>query len=327
MTALSTGKEAPVLVVTPNTCTDVTTWLAALVPGTVSRSTRTVSTAGGKGVNVCRTLRALGRPHRLLGLAPADDPRLATLLAAEGCDFVPVPHRGQGRIAMIFLEEDGRVSVVNGRGPEPTDWDTDSLLPRIAAELDTVPAVACSGSLPPGIPLDTYGRVVDLAHARSLPAFVDAAPAVLEATLSHEPDLVSPNVGEAEALLHGRTDEHVEEEGDDLLERCVEASRALHARGARRAVVTAGSHGAALTTAAGSTWIGAARVRVVNPIGAGDSFLAGTTHALVDGADDVAAVRYGMAVAAAAVQHETGGMLDAALVAPALGALPEAVPA
>lgn len=315
------------LIVTPNTCTDVTTWLTTLVPGTVSRSTRTASSAGGKGVNVCRTLRALGRPHRLLGLAPADDPRLATLLAAEGCAFVPVPHRGQGRIAMIFLEDGGRVTVVNGRGPEPEDWDVDSLLPLVTAQLADVPAVACSGSLPPGIPLDTYGRVVDAAHARSLPAFVDAAPAVLDATLPHEPDLVSPNLGEAESLLHGRTDEHVEETGDDLRERGVEASRALFARGARRAVVTVGSHGAALTTAAGSTWLTAARVPVVNPIGAGDSFHAGTSHALLDGADDVAAVRYGMAVAAAAVQHETGGMLDPTLVAPTLAALPQGVPA
>ena len=48
------------IVVTPNTCIDVTTWLPSLVPGSVSRATRTEVTAGGKGVNVCRTLRALG---------------------------------------------------------------------------------------------------------------------------------------------------------------------------------------------------------------------------------------------------------------------------
>lgn len=315
------------LVVTPNTCIDVTTWLAALTPGTVSRSTRTLSTAGGKGVNVCRSLRALGRTPRLVGLSPVEDGRLEQLLAAEGTAFVPVPHRGQGRVAMIFLEEDGRVTVVNGRGPEPDAWDPAAFLPRVRAELAGAPAVACSGSLPPGLPETSYAEVVAAAHERGIEAFVDAAPAVLAATLPSGPDLVSPNVGEAEALLHGRTDEHVEESGDDLVDRCLEASRELHARGARRAVVTAGSHGAALSTAGGTWWIGAARVPVANPIGAGDSFLAGTSAALVDGAGDVEAVRYGMAVAAAAVQHEQGGMLDPALVAPALAALPEAVTA
>ncbi len=313
------------LVVTPNTCIDVTTWLGVLVPGTVGRSRRTASTAGGKGVNVCRTLRSLGRSPRLVGLSPAEDPRLERFLAEEGTDFVPLHHRGQGRIALVVLEDDGRVTVVNGRGPEPEDWDPEELHRRVAVELGGAPAVACSGSLPPGLPEDSYGRVVEAAHARGIEAYVDAAPAPLAATLPFGPDLVSPNIGEAEALLHGRTDEHVEESGDDLADRCLEAARELHSRGARRAVVTAGSHGAALTTSDGSWWLTSARVPVVNPIGAGDSFLAGAADALLRGAADVEAVRHGMAVAAAAVQHEVGGMLDPGLVAPALASLPEGV--
>ncbi len=317
------------LVVTPNTCIDVTTWLATLLPGSVSRATRTEVTAGGKGVNVCRTLRALGDRPRLIGLTPASDPRLADLLAAEGCDFVPVHHRGQSRLALILLEDAGRVTVVNGRGPEPDEWDRDELLATITQQVHrTAPAaVLCSGSLPPDVPPTLYADVVRAAHARGVPAYVDAAPAVLAATLPSGPDLVSPNVGEVEALLLGRADEHVEEEGDDLADRCTTAARELHARGARRAVVTAGSHGAALSTAEGTWWIDAVRVPVANPIGAGDSFLAGTAHALAGGARDVDAVRHGMAVAAAAVQHERGGMLDATLVDGLLQRLAQGVPA
>lgn len=317
------------LVVTPNTCIDVTTWLSALVPGSVSRATRTEVTAGGKGVNVCRTLQALGDTPRLVGLSPTSDPRLADLLAAEGCDFLPVPHTGQARLALILLEDAGRVTVVNGRGPEPHQWDHDQLLATIADQLETTrpPAVLCSGSLPPDVPTSLYFDVVEAAHARGVPAYVDAAPAVLQATLPSEPDLVSPNVGEVESLLFGRTDENVEEEGDDLVDRCLSASRELHARGARRAVVTAGSHGAALTTADGTWWVEALCVPVANPIGAGDSFLAGTAHALATGAGDLAAMRHGMAVAAAAVQHERGGMLEAALVDGILRRMAPGVPA
>ncbi len=317
------------LVVTPNTCIDVTTWLPSLVPGSVSRATRTEVTAGGKGVNVCRTLRALGGRPRLIGLSAASDPRLAELLAAEGCDFLPVPHRGQTRLALILLEDAGRVTVVNGRGPEPHEWDHDELLATIAAQLDAThpAAVLCSGSLPPDVPPTLYADVVEAGHARGVPVHVDAAPAVLGATLASGPGLVSPNVGEVESLLYGRTDENVEEQGDDLVDRCVAAARELHARGARRAVVTAGSHGAALSTADGTWWVDAVTVPVANPIGAGDSFLAGTAHALATGADDVAAVRHGMAVAAAAVQHERGGMLDPALVDGILERLSQGVPA
>ena len=317
------------LVVTPNTCIDVTTWLPSLVPGSVSRATRTEVTAGGKGVNVCRTLRALGGTPRLVGLSAQDDPRLADLLAAEGCDFLPVPHHGQSRLALILLEDAGRVTVVNGRGPEPHEWSPDELLATVTDQVATTgpAAVLCSGSLPPDVPPTLYAEVVAIGHARGVPVFVDAAPAGLGAPLASGPDLVSPNLGEVESLLHGRTDEHVEEEGDDVVDRCVAASRELHARGARRAVVTAGSHGAALTTSAGTWWVDAVRVPVANPIGAGDSFLAGTAHALAHGADDVSALRHGMAVAAAAVQHERGGMLDATLVGGLLERLSPGVPA
>lgn len=307
------------LVVTPNTCIDITTWLSTLVPGTVSRSRRTFQSAGGKGVNVCRTMRALGHPSRLIGLSPQEDRRLELMLADEGCDFVPIVHQGPGRVCLIFLEDDGRSSVVNGRGPDPGQWDLGGLLPTIADELDRASGVICSGSLPPGLSDGTYGDVVTAAHQRSRPAFVDAAPAVLAATLPSAPDLVSPNLGEAEALLHGRTEERVEEDfSDELIDRCLDAATKLHDRGAQRAVVTAGSHGAALVTDAGGWWLSAASVPVLNPIGAGDSFVAGTAAAMVDGADDVTAVRRGMAVAAAAVQHETAGVLDPALIDTAL---------
>lgn len=311
------------LVVTPNTCIDVTTWLRTLAPGSVSRATRTRTSAGGKGVNVCRTLRALGGTPRLIGLAPVSDPTLEHLLAAEGCDFVAVPQSGESRLALILLEDSGRVSVINGRGPEAHQWEPARLLASVSEEIAHrgPPAVLCSGSLPPDVPDTLYAEVVRAGRAHGVATFVDAAPRVLDATLDSEPGLVSPNLGEVESLLHGRTEEHVEEEGDDIIERCVAASTELHGRGAVRAVVTAGSHGAALTTAAGTWWVDAVQVQVANPIGAGDSFLAGAAHALVNGSNDLDAVRHGMAVAAAAVQHETGGMLDAGLVAPLLARL------
>ena len=63
------------LVVTPNTCIDVTTWLPALVPGSVSRATRTEVTAGGKGVNVCPHPHGPRQGRRpLVGLSPVSDP-------------------------------------------------------------------------------------------------------------------------------------------------------------------------------------------------------------------------------------------------------------
>ncbi|MDQ6658156.1 MAG: PfkB family carbohydrate kinase, partial [Actinomycetota bacterium] len=62
------------LVVTPNLCFDVTVRLPLLTPGTVARATTTVTTAGGKGVNVMRAAAAIGAQRsRLVGFTPNDD--------------------------------------------------------------------------------------------------------------------------------------------------------------------------------------------------------------------------------------------------------------
>jgi 1-phosphofructokinase family hexose kinase len=304
-----------VLVVTPNTCTDITSWVPTLAPGTVARAPRTVVTAGGKGVNVARVLRRLGHETTLVGLASQSDDRLIRLLREEGCTFRSIRHPGPGRIAQIFLEDSGRATVVNGAGPAMTPRLWDDLLATVAAELDTTLAgergpVACSGSLPPGAPQDGYGQIVDLAHERGLLALVDAGPAVLGATLDHAPDLVSPNLAEAEGLLLGRADESVDESGLDVPDRCLAASRALHERGARRAVVTGGGSGAALTTDDGSRWFQALPVTVRSPIGAGDSFVGGWAHALTAGASDDEAMPFAVAVAAASCETESAGEID-----------------
>jgi sugar/nucleoside kinase (ribokinase family) len=50
---------------------------------------------------------------------------------------------------------------------------------------------------------------------------------------------------------------------------------------------------------------------VRNPIGAGDALVGGLAHALSRGQDWLEAVRWGVAVASAAVEHPVAGHLDA----------------
>ena len=296
------------LVVTPNTCLDVTTWLATLTPGSVSRSRRSVITAGGKGVNVCRVLRLLGHRPVLVGLSSADDSQLADLLAAEGCAFAPVAHAGPGRVAQILMEDSGRITVVNGPGPELSEADWAGFLDVVRREMRSTDIVSCSGSLPPGVPVTAYADIVGIAARRGILSLVDAAPAVLAATLSSQPYLVAPNLSEAEAVLDGRVDELVDEDGDDIQGRSIRAAVRLRARGPKYAVVTAGRFGAALAGPESAEWIAAVPITPVNPIGSGDSFIGGVAHALHRGAAVGAAVRFGMTVAAAACETEQAGI-------------------
>ncbi|MGI8417413.1 MAG: PfkB family carbohydrate kinase, partial [Nakamurella sp.] len=93
-------------------------------------------------------------------------------------------------------------------------------------------------------------------------------------------------------------------------ERAIRAAQHLRALGARQAAVTAGVGGVALADDTGCRWLPTVQVVARNPIGAGDSFLAGTVLAQGRGADWPTAVRSGMATAASSVENDGAGVVD-----------------
>ncbi|HEX7297848.1 MAG TPA: PfkB family carbohydrate kinase, partial [Solirubrobacteraceae bacterium] len=182
--------------------------------------------------------------------------------------------------------------------------------------------LACSGSLPPGAPPDAYARLVVVARESGAVSVVDVGGAQLDAALAVRADVVTPNLAEAEGLLQARPDETVAA-GDPALvrARAEEAARALVARGARHAVVTAAEAGAAVASAAGegtvaARWLPAPAVAAVrNPIGAGDAFVGGLGLALERREPFDSAVAAGMATGAASVETDTAGLVVPARVA------------
>jgi fructose-1-phosphate kinase PfkB-like protein len=207
--------------------------------------------------------------------------------------------------------------VINEPGPEigAREWDAYEEAVATAASGERV--LVCSGSLPPGAPADGYGRLCERARAAGATCVVDGPGPALAAALAAAPDLVCPNVGEAESALAG--DAAVPELVDapeDSEPRALAAAAELVRRGARAALVTAAAAGAALARADGpAVWLPAPRVTVRNPVGAGDALVAGLGVALERGEAVPDAVRHGIATAAASVEDVRPGMLDPARAA------------
>jgi sugar/nucleoside kinase (ribokinase family) len=79
-------------------------------------------------------------------------------------------------------------------------------------------------------------------------------------------------------------------------------------------VVTAGAAGAAIGGPDVAEWARVPAVTVRNPIGAGDSFLAGLVTARESGRDWPAAIRRGLATGSASVEQDGAGVVDPARV-------------
>lgn len=302
------------LVVTPNLCFDRTLRVEHFDAGAVVRPYDVVEAPGGKGVNVCRALADLGGSGHLLGLLGRDDEDRFTALAhAEGLRLSAVTVDGGLRTATIILEDSGRATVLNEPGPVVGAVEADALCERAAALLQGGGTLVCSGSLPPGMPTDVYGRLAALARESGVRSVVDGARAALADALAAEPDLVTPNLHEAEGVVEGRFAESSHDDAplDVVRERAFAMADAMLDRGARRALVTAGAYGAAYVGDGDRAWVPAPEVRVSNPIGAGDALVGGLAHALERGRTWLEAVRWGVSVASAAVEHPTAGRLDA----------------
>lgn len=304
-----------VLIANPNLCLDRTQLVTELRPGAVMRALAVEVSAGGKGVNIARVLRAHGCRATIVGLvAERGHEQLMNLLRQEGAELVAVPIAGDVRMTVVVVERpSGRATVLNEPGP-PLDAATWShFLAAVRGTLTGRTVLACAGSLPPEAPVDAYGQLVRLAHQAGALAVVDTGPAALRASLASEPDLVAPNLQEAEAALGGTCAAVLSDADVRVRERASEAALALCDLGARAAAVTAGSAGVALAQAGPRDvrWVPAVPVDVVSAVGAGDSFVAGVLLAIDTGsAGWQEAVLRGAATAAASCEQLRVGGVD-----------------
>jgi 1-phosphofructokinase family hexose kinase len=310
MSYASLSEENDLLIATPNMAVDRTVRLPELRPGQVLRPSHAVVTAGGKGLNVGRVSWALGERATLVTfLADGDSGLLDRLFAAEPVELVGVAVAGEARVATIYLEDSGRVTVLNEPGPRLAAADWGRFEQAVVGELASGRhrTLVCSGSLPPGAPDDGYGRLVDIGRRAGVRVVVDAARAALGEAVAAGPDIVTPNLAEAEGVLAGHAHELVAETGPEVpLEAC-SAVRRLCGLGARSAAVTTGAAGTAYGDGREVFWVSTIPVEVVNPIGAGDSFVGGLVHALEAGSGGLEAVTFAVATATASVEQELAG--------------------
>lgn len=281
-----------IVTVTANPSVDRTVEVDALRRGEVLRALDHYVHAGGKGVNVSRALIANGgRTLAVLCSGGYAGAELVALLDEAGVPVRLVPVAGAVRTNLSIAEPDGTVTKINEPGPVLTAAEVENLLGTAADAISGgTDWVAGCGSLPPGMPLDSYARLVAKAHARGAHAAIDASGEALAASLRAGPDLIKPNLDELSecAGFAVRT-----------IAGAVAAAETLRHRGARAVLASLGADGAILVDEHGATHARARLSRpVLSTVGAGDAALAGF---LAAGGTGVPALIQAVAWGAAAV--------------------------
>ena len=306
------------LAICPNPTIDRLVILHTLVPGTVDRVRENRAYPAGKSVSAARGCLANGavpRVHVLLPTAGSD--WYLDTLHSEGMDVASHPCLGAVRESVIVLEDDGRVTVLNGPGAPVSGATWDDFVQASTAGLRPGEWVICSGSFPPGVGPEALADLVATVAASGARLALDTGPAWMPLALRGPdlPSLITPNLAEAEAILTGETAPEATAVGNDALARAARAAADLHERGIEHVVVTAGSAGLAWATRQEAGMLPGQKVKVRNPIGAGDAFLGGLVSRLESGLDFAAAAAWGMATSCAAIEQWSPGGASAHRVA------------
>ena len=136
--------------------------------------------AGGKGVNVSRFLRALGRPSRCIVLCGGARGRfLCASLAEEGLDVLPVDD--PDGLCRINLKCTGAQELaLDGRG-RVSAGAAERVLGLLDGLLRPGDLLAACGSLPDGADAGFYAAAVRLARDKGAQSIVDTSGEALRA--------------------------------------------------------------------------------------------------------------------------------------------------
>ena len=262
--------------------------------------------AGGKGVNIARTLKALGQPVIATGFAGgATGTHIVEQLTEESIlnDFVRI--REESRTNTSVLDPTSGVQTeINERGPAVTAREVELFRDKLLYLARGAAIVVFAGSLPRGVEPDLYASLIRDLERSEVTTVVDTDGEPLRQAVRAEPDLVSPNVLEAEELVgHEFSGE----------EERTAAMGEIGALGPREVIMTLPDGCLAQMTVDGQRRLKRARIEPREPIakrGSGDAFLAGYLAARYEGRPPDQCVRFGVACGAESAGRFGAGQLD-----------------
>ncbi len=285
-----------ILTVTPNPLLDYIIH-SPVAPLQGAHRTRFLDwTVGGKGINVARMLKTLGRPALAFGFAGgANGDKIRGRLKDQGIPAVLIPTEAETRVG---------INMVIEQPPAQTWWIEDgeelaeSEILHFTEELDRhlprTKYVAMSGTIPGRRNLDFYRRIIEHCKSYSCELFLDARGEALRSAL-----------GVGGFFLKHNRDEARETFGMDPFDETQTAGFFAHLASSRvwGALITDGPR-ESLAWEPPNVWrLRPPRVTEVSAVGSGDAAMAGLLYARANGLGWLEASRWAMAAGAADAMH------------------------
>lgn len=298
----------PILTLTLNPSVDISYPLNHLELDTVNRVSTTRKTAGGKGLNVARVIAQLGQKVSGSGFLGGDLGNfIAKKLSGDNIENWFMQISGETRNCIAILHDDGKQTEILESGPEITATEADDFLDHLEKYLDQIDLMTISGSLPKGLPTDFYSKLIELADRHGVQTLLDSSgePLLKSLTSLHRPYLIKPNQDEI-AQIAGQKIDDLDQLKKILLENPLLSSIPW-------VVVSLGKDGAMAKAGMDLFYAKIPKINAVNPVGSGDSTVAGLAYALNKKADVEDVLKTAMTTGILNTLNAKTGCIDASL--------------
>jgi 1-phosphofructokinase len=278
---------------TLNPSLDYHVWLSSFTEGTINPVEKDWKDAGGKGINVSKVLKALGKESVVLGFIGG----FTGSFIREQIEHLQIAHQlieVQGDSRINIKLKAGKESEISGKSPVIGELALNQLFFQLE-RLSEKDYLVLAGSVPDSLPTDIYQKIMERVQAKGTRIILDAKGKSLQESLKEEPFLIKPNHHELGDLF-GVSIQSAEEA-------LVYGQKAL-AMGAKHVIVSMAGKGAVFISEHESLIAEFPAKKPVNSIGAGDSMVAGFLYAYTEFGQRETAFRYAVAAGSATALSE-----------------------
>lgn len=283
-----------IITVTMNPAIDKTVDLERLVCGGLNRLKNVIVDAGGKGINVSKTIQELGGETIATGfLGGSGGQLIQKVLKEQGikADFIEI--KSEVRTNLKVVEADGNVTELNEPGPMVTEQELDQLTEKLLSYANEDALFVLAGSIPNGIKKDVYKNLTMKLKEKGAKVFLDADGELFINALAACPDIIKPNRHELEEYFH--KDYRVDE--DEL----ISMGKQLLEKGIGLVAISLGQMGALFLTKDKVLKCPGLKVEAHSTVGAGDAMVAALSYSLNQRWELEECVKLGIATSAGAV--------------------------
>ncbi|MDL2310562.1 hexose kinase [Peptostreptococcaceae bacterium OttesenSCG-928-C18] len=293
-----------ILTVTLNPSVDISYKLEKFMLNDVNRCKDVDKTAGGKGLNIARVLKQLGEKVNTTGfLGGYTGNFIKNKLGELNIDTNFFEVSGNTRNCIAIIHEGNQTEILEA-GEVINEKDQINFLKFFEELLKDISLVTISGSVPQGIGKEYYAKLLEIADRKNVKVILDTSGESLKNIILNskiKPYGIKPNETEIN---------QIENKNLKSREELIDYLKSDIFSGIELIVVTMGARGALVKHKESFYDVKIPKIEVVNPVGSGDSTVAGIAYGIENKLSIQETIKYGMTCGILNTKQEKTGYIN-----------------